>query len=480
MDISEETALLPAVDAQQDAPNDTTPLPKLQLAVLCATRLMDPLTFTQIYPYINQLLSSLNIVSDGSQIGFYSGLESSFAFFQLLVMYQWARTSDVIGRRPVIIIGTAGLAISTVFFGLTSSLSQILIARCLAGLFSGTTAVLHSALGEITDQSNQVLAFPVFGLFWPLGNVIGPIIGGALVDPVEHFPQLFGSSAFLRQYPHFLPCLFSGLMALSAALFAHLYLCEVNYIQTFHTVANIIEKDSPTAYVPYLCTDSEDLTTRQLFAIPIIGVLCLSGFVLCFVGTAFEAIFVLLCYTSVESGGLSFGVSAPQIGYALAIAGISSIIIQLAIFPSLLRRFSHARLYSCFMLLWPLTFAMFPLLHFTISTLGGRSSHALALVWTEIALLMALSRFAWLSYSVSLVLCKEHAPGPRSLAKTNALVLFSMSIARAGAPAFVSSIFAWSTEHHIAGGYLWVIIMVLICLLGCFLSKDTVRICKAS
>ncbi|XP_006458252.1 hypothetical protein AGABI2DRAFT_115264 [Agaricus bisporus var. bisporus H97] len=474
MDISEETALLPAVDAQQDAPNDTTPLPKLQLAVLCATRLMDPLTFTQIYPYINQLLSSLNIVSDGSQIGFYSGLvESSFAFFQLLVMYQWARTSDVIGRRPVIIIGTAGLAISTVFFGLTSSLSQILIARCLAGLFSGTTAVLHSALGEITDQSNQVLAFPVFGLFWPLGNVIGPIIGGALVDPVEHFPQLFGSSAFLRQYPHFLPCLFSGLMALSAALFAHLYLCETLPQSTSHIYGKSevgIEQESPRAPPPTCTlvitassvntlesrtritldthnnsvrvfagagssTDSEDLTTRQLFAIPIIGVLCLSGFVLCFVGTAFEAIFVLLCYTSVESGGLSFG--APQIGYALAIAGISSIIIQLAIFPSLLRRFSHARLYSCFMLLWPVTFAMFPLLHFTISTLGGRSSHGLALVWTEIALLMALSRFAWLSYSVSLVLCKEHAPGPKSLAKTNALVLFSMSIARAGAPAFV-------------------------------------------
>lgn len=189
------------------------------------------------------------------------------------------------------------------------------------------------------------------------------MIGGALVDPVEHFPQLFGSSAFLRQYPHFLPCLFSGLMALSAALFAHLYLCEVNYIQTLKTVANILEKTLPqsTSHIygksevgieqesprapPPTCTlvitassvntleprtritldthnnsvrvfagagsstDSEDLTTRQLFAIPIIGVLCLSGFVLCFVGTAFEAIFVLLCYTSVESGGLSFGVS---------------------------------------------------------------------------------------------------------------------------------------------------------------------------
>jgi hypothetical protein len=145
---------------------------------------------------------------------------------------------------------------------------------------------------------------------------------------------------------------------------------------------------------------------------------------------------------------------APQIGYALAIAGVSSIIIQLAVFPNLLRRFSHAKLYSCFMFLWPLTFALFPLLHFTISALGDSSPHGLALVWIEIAMLMVLSRFAWLSYSwvpcafrvlsllnpassVSLVLCKDHAPGPRALAKTNALVLLFMSIARAGAPAFV-------------------------------------------
>jgi len=37
----------------------------------------------------------------------------------------------MVGRRPVIIIGTVGLSISTILFGLTSNLPQILIARCL-------------------------------------------------------------------------------------------------------------------------------------------------------------------------------------------------------------------------------------------------------------------------------------------------------------------------------------------------------------
>ena len=65
----------------EDAATDTntpvpysSPLPVVQLAILCAVRLMDPVTFTQIFPYINQFLTRLHLVEDQSQIGFYSGL----------------------------------------------------------------------------------------------------------------------------------------------------------------------------------------------------------------------------------------------------------------------------------------------------------------------------------------------------------------------------------------------------------------------
>lgn len=62
-----------AVDQNTPVPYKT-PLPKLQLAILCAVRLMDPVTFTQIFPYINECISRLHLVEDDSQIGFYSGL----------------------------------------------------------------------------------------------------------------------------------------------------------------------------------------------------------------------------------------------------------------------------------------------------------------------------------------------------------------------------------------------------------------------
>ena len=51
-----------------------TPLPKAQLATLCAVRLVDPIAFTQIFPYVNEMMDHLHLTEDPSKIGFYSGL----------------------------------------------------------------------------------------------------------------------------------------------------------------------------------------------------------------------------------------------------------------------------------------------------------------------------------------------------------------------------------------------------------------------
>ena len=71
----------PLVPDSENAAQDTntpvvyqTPLPSLQLGILCSIRLMDPITFTQIFPYINEFLTKLHLVKDPSQVGFYSGL----------------------------------------------------------------------------------------------------------------------------------------------------------------------------------------------------------------------------------------------------------------------------------------------------------------------------------------------------------------------------------------------------------------------
>ena len=55
--------------------------------------------------------------------------ESIYGVTQSLTCYSWARLSDVVGRRPIVLIGATGLAIVTLLLGFCTSLTQIIIVR---------------------------------------------------------------------------------------------------------------------------------------------------------------------------------------------------------------------------------------------------------------------------------------------------------------------------------------------------------------
>lgn len=50
------------------------PVPRIQLAALCALRIVEPVAFTHIFPYVNEMLEHIGVARDPAKIGFYSGL----------------------------------------------------------------------------------------------------------------------------------------------------------------------------------------------------------------------------------------------------------------------------------------------------------------------------------------------------------------------------------------------------------------------
>jgi hypothetical protein len=74
-DSSHESVLFLGDDeTRRPAPAAATPLPVRQLAALCGVRLIDPIAFSQVFPYVNEMIDDLRLTSDPSRIGFYSGL----------------------------------------------------------------------------------------------------------------------------------------------------------------------------------------------------------------------------------------------------------------------------------------------------------------------------------------------------------------------------------------------------------------------
>ena len=67
--------------------------------------------------------------------------------------------ADRIGRKPVIISGITGLAISVGSFGMSNSFLAMVLSRCIGGTLGGVLACTKVMVGEMTDRSNQAPAF---------------------------------------------------------------------------------------------------------------------------------------------------------------------------------------------------------------------------------------------------------------------------------------------------------------------------------
>ncbi len=83
-------------------------------------RMTEPISFTVIFPFVNQMLRTrLPPSIPDSQLGYYAGfVESAFALAQFLTIFFWARLSDRIGRKPVLLIGYSAVVSASMRLGL--------------------------------------------------------------------------------------------------------------------------------------------------------------------------------------------------------------------------------------------------------------------------------------------------------------------------------------------------------------------------
>ncbi len=95
----------------------------------------------------------------------------------------WGRRSDLIGRRPVLILTTAGAALSYVAFAFAPTYAMAIGIRVVSGFFSGTFGVVASTIADITPPQTRAKHMGYFGAAFNLGFATGPAIGGLLATP---------------------------------------------------------------------------------------------------------------------------------------------------------------------------------------------------------------------------------------------------------------------------------------------------------
>ncbi|KAL2912472.1 hypothetical protein HK105_208044 [Polyrhizophydium stewartii] len=204
-----------------------TSLPFRQMFMICLVTFVEPVQFGILFPFVYFMVRDFGVAGDDRDLGFYVGmLASSFCIAQLFTSLPWGWMSDRAGRRPVILIGLVGNAITCALFGMSETYTFALVMRTLCGLLNGNIGVIKSMLGEITDATNRGIAFAYWESAFGIGTIVGPILGGFLVDPVGQFPGIFGGCELLRKFPYLFPCLVSSAISLLGALIGYWYLAE--------------------------------------------------------------------------------------------------------------------------------------------------------------------------------------------------------------------------------------------------------------
>ena len=113
------------------------------------------------------------------QLGLMLAVYSAAAF---VTSPWWGRMSDRIGRKPVLITGLLGFAVSFLLFGLAGHILWLMyFARVIGGGFSGAvTATAMAYIAEVTSIEDRTRGMALAGASIGLGFIIGPGVGGLL------------------------------------------------------------------------------------------------------------------------------------------------------------------------------------------------------------------------------------------------------------------------------------------------------------
>ncbi|WP_435367215.1 MFS transporter [Domibacillus tundrae] len=106
-------------------------------------------------------------------------LMAVYSVMQLLFTPVWGRVSDRIGRKPVMMIGIIGLALSFFLMAVSSSLWMLFAARIIGGFLSAANMpTVMAYVADVTTPEDRGKGMGIIGAAIGLGFIFGPAIGG--------------------------------------------------------------------------------------------------------------------------------------------------------------------------------------------------------------------------------------------------------------------------------------------------------------
>jgi DHA1 family tetracycline resistance protein-like MFS transporter len=277
---------------------------KAAIAFILVTAMLDIVAMGIVIPVLPELIEQFS--GSPARAGVVNGVfVALWALMQFVASPVIGSLSDRYGRRPVILLSTAGLAADYLLMALAPNLWWLALGRLVAGVTSASFTTVYAYMADITEPEQRARGYGLIGAAFSAGFVAGPLLGGVLGE-------------WSPRTPFWVAAACSGLAFLYGAFI-------------------LPESLPPERRMAFSWRRANPFgAMRLLRSHPELTGLAGVNFLLYFAHHVFSAVFVLYA-------GHRYGWSAWQVGMLLAAAGALDMLVQGVLVGPAVRRFGDRR-----------------------------------------------------------------------------------------------------------------------------------------
>src|SRR5438045_7394834 len=124
-----------------------------------------------------------SIVGKLGGISLYSWVFSVYLLTSTTSVPIYGKLADLYGRKPIFLFGSGLFLLGSILCGSAQSMEQLIVFRAIQGLGAGAVLPLVlTIIGDIFDLQERAKVQGLFSAVWALSSIIGPALGGLIVD----------------------------------------------------------------------------------------------------------------------------------------------------------------------------------------------------------------------------------------------------------------------------------------------------------
>jgi EmrB/QacA subfamily drug resistance transporter len=127
-----------------------------------------------------------SVVADLGGFSQFPWLFSIYLLAQAVSVPLYGKFADIVGRKPMMLLGIAIFLVSSVLCGAAWSMLSLIVFRALQGLGAGAVLPIgQTIVGDIYNLAERAKVIGYIASVWAIASVVGPTLGGVFSDYVS-------------------------------------------------------------------------------------------------------------------------------------------------------------------------------------------------------------------------------------------------------------------------------------------------------